>query len=101
MKTMMKKITKNGRIFWVAYFTFFIILATPTYTWAYVDPATLTYVVQIVAGVFIAGGVAVGVYWRKIKKAFKKDKTAVTKHESTEEERNAAAAAAEQFNEDK
>ena len=32
---------------------------------AYVDPATLTYVVQIVAGVVIAGGVAVGVYWRK------------------------------------
>ena len=37
---------------------------------AYVDPATLTYVVQIVAGIFIAGGVAIGVYWRKIKKLF-------------------------------
>ena len=65
------------------------------------DPATLTYVVQIIAGVFIAGGVAVGVYWRKIKKLFSKDKTSVKKHESTEQERNAAAAAAEEFNEDK
>ena len=63
--------------------------------YAYVDPATLTYAIQIVAGVFIAGGVAVGVYWRKIKKFFTKDKT-VTKHEaSNEADRNAAAAAAE------
>ena len=51
--------------------------------------------------VFIAGGVAVGVYWRKIKKLFSKDKTAVKKHESTDAERNAAAAAAEEFNEEK
>ena len=60
MKNLMKQITKNGRIFWVTYFTFFLILAMPTHAWAYVDPATLTYVVQIIAGVFIAGGVAVG-----------------------------------------
>ena len=66
----------------------------------HVDPAVM-YVVQIIAGVFIAGGVAVGVYWRKIKKLFSKDKTSVKKHESTEQERNAAAAAAEEFNEDK
>ena len=101
MKNLMKQITKNGRIFWVTYFTFFLILATPTHAWAYVDPATLTYVVQIIAGVFIAGGVAVGGYWRNIKKLFSKDKTSVKKHESTEQERNAAAAAAEEFNEDK
>jgi hypothetical protein len=53
MKNLMKQITKNGRIFWVTYFTFFLILAMPTHAWAYVDPATLTYVVQIIAGVFI------------------------------------------------
>ena len=44
MKNLMKQITKNGRIFWVTYFTFFLILAMPTHAWAYVDPATLTYV---------------------------------------------------------
>ena len=55
----------------------------------------------IIAGIFIAGGVAVGVYWRKIKRLFSKDKTAVKKHESTDAERNAAAAAAEEFNEEK
>ena len=51
MKNLMKQITKNGRIFWVTYFTFFLILAMPTHAGAYVDPATLTYVVQIIAGV--------------------------------------------------
>lgn len=67
----------------------------------YVDPATLTYVVQIVAGVFIAGGVAVGVYWRKIKKFFTKDK-AVNKNTTAKSvDRNAAAAAAETLNEEK
>lgn len=29
MKNLMKQITKNGRIFWVTYFTFFLILAMP------------------------------------------------------------------------
>lgn len=65
--------------------------------YAYVDPATLTYVIQIVAGVVIAGGVAVGVYWRKIKKFFHQDKT-VTKHDiSSEADRNAAAAMADEL----
>lgn len=62
--------------------------------YAYVDPATLTYVIQIVAGVVIAGGVAVGVYWRKIKKFFCKDKTVTKRDTSSEADRNAAAAMA-------
>ena len=67
---------------------------------AYVDPATLTYVVQIVAGLFIAGGVAIGVYGRKIKKFFTKDKS-VTKNEPVRaEDRSAAASAAEALDEE-
>jgi uncharacterized membrane protein (DUF485 family) len=85
---------KKKDIFWVAYFTFFLILATPMTAKAYVDPATLTYVIQIVAGLFIAGGVAVGVYWRKIKKIFSKDKTAKTENKVSAEDRAAAANAA-------
>lgn len=85
---------KKKNIFWVAYFTFFIILATPMTAWAYVDPATLTYVIQIVAGLFIAGGVVVGIYWRKIKRLFSKDKTAKTEKKVSAEERAAAASAA-------
>ena len=63
--------------------------------YAYVDPATLTYVIQIVAGVCIAGGVAVGVYWRKIKKFFQKDKTVTKNNTASSADRSAAAAAAE------
>lgn len=65
---------------------------------AYVDPATLTYVVQIVAGVVIAGGVAVGVYWRKIKKLFTKGKSVTKNTEAKEVDRSAAAQAAEELN---
>ncbi len=35
---------------------------------AYVDPSVVTYVIQAVAGVAIAVGAAVGIYWRKAKK---------------------------------
>ncbi|MCR5006589.1 MAG: hypothetical protein K6A77_11875 [Clostridiales bacterium] len=35
---------------------------------AYIDPSVMTYVIQAVAGVIIAVGAAVGIYWRKAKK---------------------------------
>ena len=35
---------------------------------AYLDPSVMTYTIQVVAGVLIAVGAAVGVYWRKAKK---------------------------------
>lgn len=35
---------------------------------AYVDPSVMTYVIQAVAGIVIAVGAAVGIYWRKAKK---------------------------------
>lgn len=35
---------------------------------AYVDPSVLTYVIQAVAGIAVAVGAAVGIYWRKAKK---------------------------------
>ena len=43
-----------------------IALATPVN--AYIDPSVLTYVIQAVAGIVIAVGAAVGIYWRKAKK---------------------------------
>ena len=41
---------------------------------AYLDPSAMTYVIQVIAGVVIASGAAVIVYWRKIKLFFKKRK---------------------------
>ncbi|MBR1628483.1 MAG: hypothetical protein IJ679_04335 [Lachnospiraceae bacterium] len=35
---------------------------------AYIDPSVMTYAIQAGAGVVIAVGAAVGIYWRKAKK---------------------------------
>lgn len=35
---------------------------------AYIDPSVMTYVIQAVAGIVIAVGAAVGIYWRKARK---------------------------------
>ena len=35
---------------------------------AYIDPSVMTYIIQAVAGIVIAVGAAVGIYWRKAKK---------------------------------
>lgn len=43
-----------------------IALAVPVN--AYIDPSVLTYVIQAVAGIVIAVGAAVGIYWRRAKK---------------------------------
>lgn len=41
---------------------------------AYIDPATTSYLIQIVAGVVIAAGATVGIFWKKIKMSFRKKK---------------------------
>jgi len=35
---------------------------------AYLDPSVMTYMIQVVAGVVVAAGAVIGVYWRKAKK---------------------------------
>ena len=35
---------------------------------AYIDPSVMTYAIQIVAGVIVAVGAVVGIWWRKAKK---------------------------------
>lgn len=45
-------------------------LETPVH--AYIDPATTTYVIQALAGVVIACGATILVFWRKIQFWFKK-----------------------------
>ena len=39
---------------------------------AYIDPSVMTYLIQAVAGVVIAVGAAVGIYWRRAKKKISK-----------------------------
>ncbi len=42
----------------------------------YIDPAMTSYVIQIIAGVVVAGGAAVGIFWNKITRFFRNKKNA-------------------------
>ncbi len=60
-------------------FIYFFALATLIFTpgaKAYIDPATTSYLIQIIAGVFIAAGTVVGVFWKKIRLFFRNKKMA-------------------------
>lgn len=39
-----------------------------TTAFAYLDPSVMTYTVQVVAGVVVAVGAVIGIYWRRAKK---------------------------------
>ena len=39
---------------------------------AYIDPSVATYVIQAVAGIIIAAGAVIGIYWRKARKKINK-----------------------------
>jgi hypothetical protein len=43
-------------------------LTFSTTAFAYIDPSVMTYSIQIVAGVVVAVGAVIGIYWRKAKK---------------------------------
>lgn len=52
------------------YFGFFMVLLFAVPAFAYLDPGTVTYVVSMIAGLFIAGGAALAIFRRKIKLFF-------------------------------
>lgn len=52
--------------------TLLLAIASPAY--AYIDPATTSYVIQIITGVVIACGAAVGIFWKKIRLFFRDKK---------------------------
>lgn len=58
-------------------FTYFFLAFSMMFSmisFAYIDPATTSYLIQIVAGVVIAAGATVGVFWKKIKLSLRKKK---------------------------
>ena len=57
----------------IAFFVLSMLMCMST-AMAYIDPSAMTYVIQIVAGVVIAAGAALGFYWRRIKRALSKRK---------------------------
>lgn len=57
----------------IAFFVLSMLMCMST-AMAYIDPSAMTYIIQIVAGVVIAAGAALGFYWRRIKRAVSKRK---------------------------
>jgi hypothetical protein len=43
-------------------------------TWAYLDPGTGSYVIQVIIGGIVAGGAVIKMYWKKIKSFFIRNK---------------------------
>lgn len=66
---MKKKMTK---IIVMALFTFNLMLLLTENVSAYIDPSVVNYAIQAVAGIIIAVGAVVGIYFRKAKKKISK-----------------------------
>lgn len=62
----MKKILIRGLI--SLYFLFNIMLLLTENVYAYIDPSVVNYAIQAIAGIAIAVGAIIGIYWRKAKK---------------------------------
>ncbi len=60
-------------------------VALSTNASAYLDPSVMTYTIQVVAGVLVAVGAVVGVYWRKSKKKIQ-DKLGINENAKKEVE---------------
>lgn len=56
------------------YFLPFMIMLFANNAYGYLDPSSTSYIIQAIAGIFIAGGAVIGIYWHKIKLWFKKRK---------------------------
>lgn len=53
---------------------------------AYIDPSAMTFLIQVIAGVVIAAGAAVGFYWRRIKRFFSKRKNKEEEEDEDDED---------------
>jgi len=63
---------KNWKIAAILYFALVLTLMLPSQACAYIDPSTTTYIIQAVAGIAVAVGAFVTIYWRKAKKKIQK-----------------------------
>ena len=61
----MKKLVKASGLVCIAAVSMLLFGANGN---AYIDPSVMTYLIQAIAGVVVAVGAVVGIYWRKAKK---------------------------------
>lgn len=67
----------------IASFALFFVLGTFFFSStanAYIDPSAMTYIIQIIVGIVIACGAAIGFYFKKIKRIFKKGDKSTENH---------------------
>ena len=69
----------------IAFFVLAMVMCMAT-AMAYIDPVAATMIIQIVAGVVIAAGAALGFYWRRIKRALSKRKKEEEEEDEDEDE---------------
>lgn len=75
----MKKLL--GRLYFAICFVLILSLSAS----AYLDPSVMTYAIQIIAGIAVAVGAVVGIYWRKAKKKVQ-DKLGIDENSKKEQE---------------
>ncbi len=68
---MKKSLSSLSRKLFLAFFLALFLMASAQ---AYLDPAATSYIIQVISGVVIACGVAVGIFWKKIRLFFRKIK---------------------------
>ena len=78
----MKKINKIGIL---SVYTLLVIIMLSETALAYIDPSVMTYAIQAVAGIVIAVGAFIGIYFRKIKKNVQ-DKLGIDENKNKEVE---------------
>ncbi len=59
---------KANKIFTVLVFSVLFMILFSDNALAYIDPSVMTYAIQAIAGIIIAIGAFLGIYFRKIKK---------------------------------
>lgn len=65
-------LTRKGKIIRMAFYLICASAFMGVNVYAYIDPATTSYVIQIVAGVVIACGTGIGILWSKIRRKLSK-----------------------------
>lgn len=65
-------LTRKGKIIRLAFYMICASALMGLRAYAYIDPATTSYVIQIVVGIVIACGTGIGILWSKIKRKLSK-----------------------------
>lgn len=59
---------KKSKVIYSVFNILCLLVVFSTTAFAYLDPSVMTYTIQVVAGVVVAVGAVIGIYWRRAKK---------------------------------